>query len=269
MKAGEVRQGGTVEQAIRRASDATGVDFDFLLKTARRESGLNPQARAPTSSAAGLFQFLDQTWLSVVKKHGAKHGYAEAAERIRPGADGRLTVDEGARRSVMALRYDPKAASVMAAEMAAEHAGYLKGRIGRSPTAGELYAAHFLGPAGAAQLIDAAERRPGASAAALFPAAAGANPSIFRKDGRSATVAELYAGLTRTGGATPAVAAQTAPSATPELRGYLTYTRVARLDALSRERALIDSLVGNGDARGGSALTAQLLGAFVERSSES
>jgi soluble lytic murein transglycosylase-like protein len=52
-----------VREAIAQASDKTGVDFAFLLATAKRESSLNPKARAKTSSAKGLFQFLDQTWL--------------------------------------------------------------------------------------------------------------------------------------------------------------------------------------------------------------
>jgi hypothetical protein len=268
MSVGEVRSGGAVEQAIRRAAQATGVDFDFLLKTAKRESGLNPQAKAPTSSAAGLFQFIEQTWLAVVKRHGAKHGYGEVAERIRTGPDGRLRVDDAARRSVMALRYDPKAASIMAAELASDHASYLRGRIGREPTAGELYAAHFLGPAGAAQLIDATERRPGSSAAALFPAAAGANPTIFRKAGRTVSVAELYAGLTRTGGGAPAITRAAEPVASPTPEPYLAYAGSARLDALSRERSLVEALLGQGGA-GASAFGAQLLGAFVDRSDRS
>ena len=70
---------GVVEAAIQRASDATGVDFNFLLGAARRESGYNPNAKASTSSAAGLFQFVDQTWLSTLKQHGAKYGYARYA----------------------------------------------------------------------------------------------------------------------------------------------------------------------------------------------
>lgn len=264
MSVGEVRA-VAIEQAIRRAAQATGVDFDFLLKTAKRESGLNPQAKAPTSTAAGLFQFLEQTWLSVVKRHGAKHGYGEVAERIKTGPDGRHRIDGDARRAVLNLRYDPKAASVMAAELASDHASYLRGRIGREPTAGELYAAHFLGPAGAAQLIEAKANRPDASAAALFPAAAGANTSIFRREGRSATVAELYAGLTRTGGTAPAVSA--APERVAPEPAFVTYSGQSRLDTVSRERALVDALLGQGGTN--AAFGAQLLGAFVDRSEES
>ncbi|HAV50034.1 MAG TPA: hypothetical protein DCX75_07665 [Brevundimonas sp.] len=171
-------QGG-VEAAIRRASASTGVDFDFLMKTAQRESAMNPSARARTSSAAGLFQFIEQTWLSTLKQHGGKHGYGQYADLIYKGTDGRWRVDGAARNVVLDLRYDPVAASAMAGELTASNAAYLRGRIGREPTAGDLYAAHFLGPAGAAKLVEAVNTRPGASAAALFPQAAAANRSIF------------------------------------------------------------------------------------------
>ncbi|HEY3695259.1 transglycosylase SLT domain-containing protein [Phenylobacterium sp.] len=202
---------GVVEAAIQRASEATGVDFGFLLKTAGRESGMNPRAKAPTSSAAGLFQFVEQTWLATLKQHGAKYGYARYADLISRGADGRYHVGSGdARKAVMDLRLDPHAASLMAGELASDHAAYLKGRVGRSPTSGELYAAHFLGPHGSARLIEAARATPGAAAAALFPDAAQSNRSIFYRDGRPATVAELYANLTRTGGAGQATAEQPA-----------------------------------------------------------
>ena len=82
-----------VESAIQRASNATGVDFTFLMGTAKRESGFNPGAKARTSSASGLFQFVDQTWLSTLKKHGAKYGYARYADLISQGADGRYRVE--------------------------------------------------------------------------------------------------------------------------------------------------------------------------------
>jgi hypothetical protein len=199
-------QGG-VEAAIRRASASTGVDFDFLMKTAQRESAMNPSARARTSSAAGLFQFIEQTWLSTLKQHGAKHGYGQYADLIYKGQDGRYRVDGAARNVVLDLRYDPVAASAMAGELTSSNAAYLRGRIGREPTAGDLYAAHFLGPAGAAKLADAVATRPGASAAALFPQAAAANRSIFYRDGRAATVGEVYANLSsKAGQGMPAVA---------------------------------------------------------------
>ena len=70
---------GNVVDAIRRGAAATGSDFDYLLKTAQRESALDPQARAPTSSATGLFQFIEQTWLGMVKSEGPRFGLDEEA----------------------------------------------------------------------------------------------------------------------------------------------------------------------------------------------
>src|SRR3954463_6335191 len=175
---------GVVEAAIQRASQATGVDFSFLMKTAGRESGMNPGAKAHTSSAAGLFQFVEQTWLSTLKQHGSKYGYARYAELISKGSDGHYRVSgEEARKAVMDLRLDPHASSLMAGELASDHAAYLKGRVGRSPTAGELYAAHFLGPQGSVKLIEAKQSTPGAAAAQLFPDAARANHGIFFAEG--------------------------------------------------------------------------------------
>src|SRR3569832_820214 len=61
--------------ALKQASAATGSDFHYLLGTAMRESSLKPQAQSSTSSATGLFQFVGQTWLGLVKEHGAKYGF--------------------------------------------------------------------------------------------------------------------------------------------------------------------------------------------------
>ncbi|WP_395671158.1 transglycosylase SLT domain-containing protein [Phenylobacterium sp.] len=226
---------GAVETAIQRASNATGVDFSFLMRTAKRESGFNPQAKASSSSAAGLFQFVEQTWLQTLKTHGSKYGYARYAELITRSADGRYQVAGGeARRAVMDLRLDPHAASLMAGELASDHAAYLKGRVGRDPTAGELYAAHFLGPQGSAKLIEAASSRPDAAAHHLFPDAARANKAIFYRDGRPASVAEVYANLTRTGGAGQAVA-----PAQDEDGGFIQYASARRADRASEQDALV------------------------------
>ena len=228
---------GIVEAAIQRASQATGVDFSFLMKTAGRESGMDPRAQASSSSAAGLFQFVGQTWLSTLKQHGSKHGYARYADLITKGPDGRYRVDGAeARRAVMDLRLDPHAASLMAGELTSDHAAYLRGRTGRDPTAGELYAAHFLGPQGSARLIEAVQRQPGASAASLFPDAAQSNRAIFYRDGRAATVSEVYANLTKTGGAHRPMEAA-APD--PEDGGFIQYASARRASRQQEQEALV------------------------------
>lgn len=232
-----------VESAIQRASSATGVDFTFLMGTAKRESGFNPAAKARTSSASGLFQFVDQTWLSTLKKHGAKYGYARYADLISQSSDGRYRVEgDEARKAVLALKTDPHAASLMAGELASDHASYLRGRVGRDPTAGELYAAHFLGPSGSARLIQAATASPGASAAAMFPDAAQANKSIFYKEGRAATVGEVYASLTKTGGATRVDIGPSQPSATTD-QGFMQYAGGRRLERIRQQEAMVDLIL--------------------------
>lgn len=225
-----------VQAAIQRASAVTGVDFGFLMGTAKRESGLNPNAKAATSSASGLFQFVDQTWLATLKSHGAKHGYARYASMIERGGDGRYHVQGAeARKAVMDLRLDPRAAALMAGEFTADNAAYIRGRVGREPTGGELYAAHFLGAAGSARLIQARSSNPGASAAAMFPEAARANPSIFYRQGRAATVDEVYANLTAThSGGHGAVQTRE-----PE-RAFIEYASGRRLDRIEQQQELVD-----------------------------
>jgi transglycosylase-like protein with SLT domain len=228
-----------VEGAIQRAAKATGVDFGFLMKTAGRESGMNPQARSGASSAAGLFQFVEQTWLSTLKQHGSKYGYARYADLISKGSDGRYHVDGAeARKAVMDLRLDPHASSLMAGELAADHAAYLKGRTGRSPTSGELYAAHFLGPQGSARLIEAVENTPGAVAAHMFPDAARANKSIFYRDGHPASVAQVYANLAKAAG--PGAATTPDPVQAPdEDGGFIQYASARNGDRERQQEALV------------------------------
>lgn len=266
---------GVVEAAIERASKATGVDFSFLMKTAGRESGMNPAARAGTSSAAGLFQFVEQTWLSTLKQHGAKYGYARYADLISKGADGRYHVAGGeAKKAVMDLRLDPHAASLMAGELASDHAAYLKGRVGRAPTAGELYAAHFLGPQGSARLIEARETTPGAAAASLFPEAARANKAIFFTGGRANSVAEVYRNLTEAAGG----AAIEPPAASPEDTGFLQYASARREDRMRAQDALVAMILrgsqpadelGIGTRLTGSLFTSEMLKLLSDARSES
>jgi hypothetical protein len=233
---------GVVEAAIQRASQATGVDFTFLMGAAKRESGFNPAAKASTSSASGLFQFVDQTWLSTLKRHGAKYGYARYADLISQGTDGRYFVNgPEAKKAVMALKLDPHAAALMAGELTSDHASYLRGRVGRNPTSGELYAAHFLGPQGSARLIEATQTSPGASAAAMFPDAAEANHSIFYREGRAATVGEVYANLTKTGGTAPA--STPAPTQGDNGGAFIQYASARRLDRIQQQSALVEMVL--------------------------
>ena len=165
----------TVRAAIVRAAQTTGVDFDYLLAQAKIESSLDPAARAPTSSAAGLYQFTAGTWLTTLDRHGAAHGLGWAGAAI----DGGRVSDPGMRAQIMALRFDPSASALMAAELANDNRAELQTALGRDPDSAELYLAHFLGTAGAKSFLGALASDPGMAAAGLMPQAAAANRTIF------------------------------------------------------------------------------------------
>ncbi len=186
-----------VAGAIKKAANATGASFEYLLSAAKIESNLNPTAAAPTSSARGLFQFIEQTWLGTVKEAGAKFGYGKEADAITRLPSGRYEVSDPATRAdILKLRNDPAANSALAGVLTQSNSFKLVGEIGRRPTDGELYIAHFLGARGASRLIKNAEQNPNESGASLFPAAAASNRSIFYdRGGRARSVSEVYSVL--------------------------------------------------------------------------
>src|SRR5712675_3432190 len=82
--------------AIKQAANTTGTSFEYLLTTAKMESNLNPTASASTSSARGLFQFIDQTWLGTVKGAGSQLGYGNYADAITKSSSGSYSVRDPA-----------------------------------------------------------------------------------------------------------------------------------------------------------------------------
>ena len=187
-----------VAGAIKNAAGQTGTSFSYLLATAKMESDFNPTATATTSSAKGLFQFIEQTWLGTVKEAGAQFGYGQYADAISRTPSGGYTVtDPAARAEILKLRDDPVASSAMAGVLTQSNSFKLTGEIGRRPSDAELYMAHFMGVGGAAKLINSAESNPGMPGAALFPNAAAANQSIFYdRSGNARSVSQVYSELT-------------------------------------------------------------------------
>ncbi len=179
---------------LNRAGDKSGVDFNYLLQTAIRESSLDPTAKASTSSATGLFQFLEQTWFQVMKSDGARLGYQSYADAIKAQPDGRLDIeDKSLRADVLKLREDPEVAANLAAAFTRDNGAYLENRFGRMPSPGELYIAHFLGAHGAEKLFRAGLNNPDQIAAELFPSEAKANAAIFYdKSGAARTIRDVY-----------------------------------------------------------------------------
>lgn len=159
---------GSVRGAIAQAAQATGMDFSYLLAQARLESGLNPTARAATSSAAGLYQFTTSTWAQTLARHGAALGLGPQA-----------LADPASRAQLMGLRNNPQASALMAAAMAGDNQATLAGALGRPPTSAELYLAHFLGSDGAVKFLAGLASNPDQPAAGLFSRAAEANHAVF------------------------------------------------------------------------------------------
>ena len=190
---------GAMAGAIRKAAQATGASFDYLLATAKVESNLDPNLTMKTSSASGLFQFIEQTWLSTLRQAGRALGYGRYADAIGQTPLGRYEVkDPRLRSEVMALRKDPTANAVMGGAFTQQNTAALTRQIGHAPSEGELYIAHFFGPGGAAKVIQLTGSNPQANAAELFPAAARANRSIFYDQaGNARSVAGVYAELDR------------------------------------------------------------------------
>ena len=168
--------------AIQSASTKTGVDFAYLVQQANAESSFDPNAKARTSSATGLFQFIESTWMNMMNKYGAKHG---------------IDVENTSKRALLNMRKDPHIASNMAAEFASENQKFLQDHWARGEKqigSTELYLAHFLGASGAAGFLNARDDNPAQKAAYIFPEAAKANKNVFydRATGRAKSFEEIY-----------------------------------------------------------------------------
>ncbi|HTI31332.1 MAG TPA: transglycosylase SLT domain-containing protein [Sphingomonas sp.] len=175
--------GTRVQRAIASAAERSGVDFDYLYKQAHIESGLDPAAKARTSTASGLFQFTKGTWRNTVLQHGAEHGLGWAANAIAQQTD---------LSAVDALRFDPEASAAMAGELASDNRSALTSALGREPDEVDLYLAHFLGSAGATKFLQAYSADPSTPAAALLPQAAASNRTVFYNDnGTQRSVGEI------------------------------------------------------------------------------
>lgn len=184
-----------VLKSIRQASQSTHTDFAYLMAQAAQESGFQSNAKATTSSATGLFQFIDSTWLDMVRQHGAKHGIGQLAEQVTCDSGGHPYVaDPTVRETILALRKDPKISAALAGEFARDNKAEVERALGRPAQKTDLYLAHFLGAGGATEILKAIQQNGATPAADILPEAASANRSVFF-DGRTGaprTVADLY-----------------------------------------------------------------------------
>ena len=167
---------------IVRASRVVGADPTLLMAVADKESSFSTGVKAQTSSATGLYQFIEQTWLGVIYEFGARHGLAAEAKLI--GRSGRQFVigDAGERQRILDMRREPYISALLAAEMLKRDTLRLERAMGRHLTGGEIYLIHFLGPDAAQTFIETMEETPGVKAAELLPRPAQANRPIFYAD---------------------------------------------------------------------------------------
>jgi hypothetical protein len=190
---GRLRVRRHLVELIVRASRVVGADPTLLMAIADKESSFSTAVKAQTSSATGLYQFIDQTWLGVVNEFGSKHGLQQEAKQIVRAARGFTIADPTERARILDLRREPYLAALMAAEMLKKDTLRIEQRLRRHLSAGEIYLIHFLGPDAAQQLMNAVDSSPTSVAALHFPKPAEANKSIFYANDRGKSVSEIRA----------------------------------------------------------------------------
>lgn len=180
--------------AIKSASNQTGVDFSYLLKKASQESSFDPNAKAKGSSATGLYQFTQQTWLTMIKKYGDQYGLDDYASHISTDSNGIAHVKDPIwRNAILSMRKDPIVSAEMAGELDKENHATLTNNVDGKIGGTELYLAHFLGAGGASDFINEMHDNPKQIAANVLPTAAASNPSIFYdKEGSPRTLKQIY-----------------------------------------------------------------------------
>jgi len=171
-------QRSIVERVVKAAAE-TGSDPALLLSIADKESSFILKAKASTSSASGLFQFIDSTWMTAMKAFGWRHLQEQQQANAAPAPDAKPPAALGSRAEILKLRNDPYLSAVLAAEILKHEGAKISEEIGRALTAGETYLIHFLGPDDAKRFMAKMDQDPQTPAAKLLPRPARANRSIF------------------------------------------------------------------------------------------
>ncbi len=184
--------------AIRLASKRTGVEFSYLMELAATESSFNPQAKASTSTAVGLYQFKEDTWLDTIKVYGHKYGLNAIRQRIVNTVDSNglsqpTISDADQLAAALDLRLQPRLSALLAAEHVRRNQRQLSSTLDRKPERTDLYLTHFFGASGAISFLKALAEDPQKIARDIFPGPAKRNRTIFQnKASKPRTVAEIY-----------------------------------------------------------------------------
>lgn len=173
-----------------------GMDPTYLVRLANRESHFDPFAESPTSSATGLFQFTDNTWLCSLQDFGPVLGIA-GSDQIRRNGRGVCETSGSTERSrLLALRSDAILSTRVAAAFSLRNYRVLSSELGRRPTATELYILHFFGENTGLRFLEAYASSPSNSAYSLARDAAASNARIFfAPGGRPRSVDEVFGRL--------------------------------------------------------------------------
>jgi hypothetical protein len=191
-----------VVSALDGAIRSTGIDPTLLTALAWQESRFDPRARNRRSTARGLMQFTEATWLEAVRDHGPQHGLRyEAAVLSTDPASGSITTRQPRTRSrILELRDNPRYAAALAAARINRARIALAQSLGRPVGPADLYLVHLLGPAGAQRFLAALDRTPGKPAADYVAADSMAlNREVFVERGtdRKLSLAEVHAWVDR------------------------------------------------------------------------
>jgi hypothetical protein len=167
-------------QVIVDEARTTGLAPEFALALVSKESGFDRHAKSTRSTARGLFQFTDRTWLEAVERFGAEGPIAETLSGL-------------GRAEILHLRHHEITSTTIAVRYIAESRDRLTRSLGRAPTSSELYASHFFGRTGVVEFMSHLRKSPSATAADLFPDFAKANPSLFHDadKGKPLSVSEV------------------------------------------------------------------------------
>ena len=163
----------SLNEMFQLVSTKTGVPINILQGFAVIESGMNPNSGNGTSSAKGLYQFIDSTWRTMLQNHGSKYGLSSNT-------------------SV----FDPSANTLMAAELLKSNQKLLKD-LGQEASISNLYLAHFLGENDLKKIMNANPNTPAAdllrrmTSSGIMHDPGNSNKSIFYKNGRPITAGEL------------------------------------------------------------------------------
>lgn len=188
-----------IAAASRQVAGLSGHSYKTILAQATQESGLDPNKKSRTSSAAGPFQFLEKTWLDMFRRHGAAYGLGDLADQIKVRDGVSYVSDPAVKKKILDLRHNIDVSAGMAARMLSEGKERLEQRLKRPVSETESRLAYVFGVGGALTLLRAAERSPDRPAAELLPGAAKANGPLFydRKTGQALSVTETLARLNR------------------------------------------------------------------------